>query len=84
MIILFKIIRFYLKKISETNTSQVQNRGYSTDALNFAFGRSIKMTAKLRRKATAASPVEERFWEVICPEIMEMGTLQIISFHRTP
>ena len=30
--ILFKIIRFYLKKISKTNTSQGWNRGYSTDA----------------------------------------------------
>ena len=91
VIILFKIIHFYLKKISETNTSQVQNHGYSTDAfgsqsfhLNFAIGRLIKMTAKLGWKVTAASLVQERLQEVICPEIMEMGILQIISFHWTP
>ena len=33
VIILFKIIRFYLKKTSETNTTQGKNRDYSTDAL---------------------------------------------------
>ena len=67
MIILFKIIRFYIKKISETNTAHVQKRGYSTDAgfgsrsfcLNFATGRSMEMTAKLRGKVTAASPVQK-------------------------
>ena len=35
MIILFKIIRFNLKKISEINTSQVQYRGYSTESRGF-------------------------------------------------
>ena len=69
MIILFKIIRFYLKKISETNTSQTQNRGYSSGdfwcfCLKFASGRSLKMTAKLCRRVPAASAVQERFWEV--------------------
>ena len=79
MTIPFKIIRFYLKKNSETNTSQVQNHGYSTDAfgsrsfcLNFTTRRSMKMTAKLRWKVAAALPVQECFREVICPEIMEM------------
>ena len=35
VIILFKIIRFNLKKISEINTSQVQYRGYSTESRGF-------------------------------------------------
>ena len=50
VIILFNIIRFYLKKISETNISQGQNHGYITDAfglflliLNFSTVRSMKM-----------------------------------------
>ena len=56
----------YFKKISETNTPQGQNRGYSTDAfesfrLNFATGRSMKMTEKLRQKVTVALQVQERF-----------------------
>ena len=91
MIILFKIKRFYLKITSEPNTSQVQNRGYSTVAfgsrsfrLNFATKRSMKISAKLRRKVTAASPVQERFRQVICLKIMETGIPQKISFHRTP
>ena len=49
MIILFKIIYFYLRKNSKINTSQVENRGYSTDSfgsrsfrLNFATGSRYK------------------------------------------
>ena len=52
--------------------------------LNFATERSMKMTAKLRRKVTAALLVQERFREVICPKMMETGIPQIISFHCTP
>ena len=44
----------------------------------------MKITAKLRRKITAASSVQERFWEVICLKMMETGIPQIISFNRTP
>ena len=61
-------IHFYLKKISERNTSQGQNRGYSTDAFgslllklcHWKINEKI-MTVKLRRKVTTALPVQERF-----------------------
>ena len=42
-----------------------------------------KMTAKLRRKVTAASPAQERFQDVICSKMMETGIPQIFPFHRT-
>ena len=51
--------------------------------LNLAIGKSLEMTAKLLRKVTAASAVQERFQEVIFPKIMETGITPIISFHRT-
>ena len=36
--------------------------------LNLATGKSLKMTATLLRKVTAASAVPERFWKVIFPK----------------
>ena len=75
MIILFKIILFLPKE----NLRNKHNHKAKTVVtllmplnhfcLNFATGTSIKMSAKLRQKVTAALPVQECFREVICPKL---------------
>ena len=77
---------FYLKKISETNTSQVQNRGYSTDVfgsrsfrLKFAQKDHWKwLLSWVEKLLPAASPVQECFRKVICLKIMETAIPQIV------
>ena len=86
VIILFKITSRKSPKQTLHNAKSVVTLLMPLDrfCLNFATERSMKVTAKLHRKVTAASPVQERFWEGTCPKIMETGIPQIISFHHTP
>ena len=70
MIIPFKILFFYLKKISEINKLQGQNRGFSTDAFGFLLLLTLCRWKIDEHDCEVESlVVQERFREVTCPEI---------------